>query len=196
MKQTMRLKLVPTPDQHAALLETLHAFNAACTYAAEPAFAARTANQFERQKLVYGALRATYHLPAQLTIRPISKTVEAYQRDKDTQPPFRPEGAIVSDPRAMSFKGPKTVWLLTRCGARAGPVLGAGVPSAAEGGHPGAGGSPLPPRHVLPGRDAADARTAARHARWRDAGGGPGHREPGHRLTTSAVRRWNAPVSV
>jgi putative transposase len=121
MKQTMRLKLVPTPDQHAALLETLHAFNAACTYAAEQAFAARTANQFERQKLVYGALRATYHLPAQLAIRAISKTVEAYQRDKDTQPPFRPEGAIVYDPRGMSFKGPKTVSLLTLSGRVLGP---------------------------------------------------------------------------
>jgi putative transposase len=116
MKQTMLLKLVPTPEQHAALLETMHVFNAACTYAAEMAFAARTANKFELQKMVYGALRAEYHLPAQLAIRAISKTVEAYKRDKGVQPTFRPEGAIVYDPRVMSFKGPNTVSLLTLAG--------------------------------------------------------------------------------
>src|SRR5258707_5909527 len=50
MKQTMLLKLVPTPDQHAALLETLHALNAACTYAAEMGLGARTGHQVELPK--------------------------------------------------------------------------------------------------------------------------------------------------
>lgn len=69
MKQTMVLKLAPTPEQLVALLETLHAFNEACNYAAEIAYTTRTSNKFELQKLVYGPLRIQYKLPAQLAIR-------------------------------------------------------------------------------------------------------------------------------
>src|SRR2546422_9140604 len=79
MKQTMLLKLAPTEEQHQALLETMHAFNAACNSLAEQAFEAQVANKFELQKMVYATLRATYHLPAQLAIRAISKTSEVYK---------------------------------------------------------------------------------------------------------------------
>src|SRR6266550_3924067 len=54
MKQTMLLKLNPTEDQHQALLETMHAFNAGANYVAEVAFLDKTANKFELQKTVYG----------------------------------------------------------------------------------------------------------------------------------------------
>src|SRR5260221_312933 len=116
MKQTMLLKLAPTEDQHRALLDTMHAFNAASTHVAEIAYAKKTANKFELQKLVYGELRTTYKLPAQLAIRAISKASEAYKRDKSIQPSFRPEGAIVYDPRIMAFKGLNTVSLITLSG--------------------------------------------------------------------------------
>ncbi len=116
MKQTMFLKLAPTEEQHQALLETMHAFNCASNYVAEVAFSEKSANKFELQKLVYGELRATYKLPAQLAIRAISKASEAYKRDKSIQPTFRPEGAIVYDQRVMSFKGLSTVSLLTPSG--------------------------------------------------------------------------------
>src|SRR6266516_2037819 len=113
MKQTMLLKLNPTKEQHHALLETMHQFNAAANYVASIAFAEKTANKFELQKLVYGELRTTYKLAAQLAIRCISKASEAYKRDKSIQPTFKPEGAIVYDERVMSFKGLLTVSLLT-----------------------------------------------------------------------------------
>jgi len=116
MKQTMLLKLVPTPAQAGALLTTMHAFNAACNAAALVAFQTKTSNKFELQKLVYRDLRLTYGLPAQLAIRAISKTVEAYKRAKDVQPTFRPEGAITYDPRVMNFKSISTVSLLTLSG--------------------------------------------------------------------------------
>jgi predicted transposase len=109
----MLLKLVPTPEQAVALLDTLHAVNAACTYAAAVAFKTKTANKFELQKLVYGTLRMDYGLPAQLAIRAISKAVDAYKHDKRIQPTFRPEGAIAFDERVMAFKGLTTVSLLT-----------------------------------------------------------------------------------
>ncbi len=113
MKQSMLLKLNPTEEQHRALLDTMHAFNAAANYVAEIAFSEKTANKFELQKLVYGELRTTYKLAAQLAIRCISKTSEAYKRDRSIQPTFRPEGAIVYDERVMSFKGLLSVSLLT-----------------------------------------------------------------------------------
>src|ERR1700682_1492389 len=113
MKQTMLLKLAPTPEQHQALLDTMHAFNAAANSVATVAFSEKPANKFALQKLVYGELRTTYKLPAQLAIRAISKASEAYKRDKSIQPTFKPEGAIVYDQRVMSFKGLLTVSLLT-----------------------------------------------------------------------------------
>jgi len=116
MKQTMLLKLAPTTEQHQALLETMHTFNAGANYVASVAWASKTANKFALQKLVYGELRTTYKLAAQLAIRAISKASEAYKRDKSIQPTFKPEGAIVYDPRVMSFKGLTHVSLLTLCG--------------------------------------------------------------------------------
>ncbi len=101
----MLLKLAPTENQHQALLDTMHAFNAACNYIAQQAFEAQVANKFELQKMTYGEVRTTYHLPAQLAIRAISKTSDTYKRDKSVKPSFRPEGAIVYDERVMSFKG-------------------------------------------------------------------------------------------
>ena len=130
MKQTMLLKLVPTTEQHQALLETMHAFNAACNYVAQVAFAEKTANKFELQKLVYSELRTTYKLAAQLAIRAISKASEAYKRDKSIQPAFKPEGAIVYDERVMSFKGLLTVSLLTLSGRVLVPFLVGGYQQA------------------------------------------------------------------
>ena len=123
MKQTMLLKLAPTTEQHQALLDTMHAFNAACNYIANQAFEAKVGNKFELQKMTYGDLRTTYHLPAQLAIRAISKTTDAYKRDKSIQPTFQPEGALVYDERVMSFKGLTTVSLLTLSGRVLVPFL-------------------------------------------------------------------------
>lgn len=126
MKQTMLLKLQPSPEQHRALLETMHAFNAACNTVAEEAFSLKRANKFELQRHVYARLRAEHGLPAQLAIGAISKTSEAYKRDKSIKPTFRPEGAIVYDQRVMSFKGLLTVSLLTLSGRALIPfVVGA-----------------------------------------------------------------------
>jgi putative transposase len=130
MKQTMLLKLAPTEEQHQSLLETMHAFNTAASYVAGIAFREKTANKFELQKLVYGDLRSTYKLPAQLAIRAISKASEAYKRDKSIPPTFRPEGAIVYDPRVMAFKGLRTVSLTTLSGRVLVPFLVGGYQEA------------------------------------------------------------------
>ena len=82
MKQTVLLKLAPTPDQHAALLRTLETFNAVCNAIAEVAFAERSAIKIELQKIVYYDIRQRFGLSSQMTIRAIAKVAEAYKRDK------------------------------------------------------------------------------------------------------------------
>src|SRR6266566_3876573 len=113
MKQTMLLKLAPSPEQSNALLETVHAFNDACNAIAEVAYAEQLANKFELQKLVYADIRKLYGLSSQLTIRAISKVVDSYKRDKSIKPAFRREGAVTYDERVMAFKGLTEVSLLT-----------------------------------------------------------------------------------
>src|SRR5262245_34066116 len=97
MKLTLQLKLVPTSDQHAALLETMHAFNAAGTWIAAYAFEHRCASKFQLQKALYYDVRQRFGLSAQWVIRAIAKAVEAYKRDKAQQVAFRPDGAVVYD---------------------------------------------------------------------------------------------------
>src|SRR2546430_16531105 len=109
MNQTMLLKLAPTTEQHQALLDTMHIFNEAANLVASVAFAEKNANKFELQKLVYGELRTTHKLPAQLAIRAISKPSEAYKRDKTIQPQFKPDVYLAYDYALMSFKGLNTL---------------------------------------------------------------------------------------
>lgn len=113
MKQTLLVKLAPTPEAHSALLRTLEAFNAACNDIAITAFAETCANKAALQKLVYYDIRERFGLSAQMTIRAIAKVVEAYKRDTRIQPRFRPHGAMVYDERICSFPAPDRVSLLT-----------------------------------------------------------------------------------
>ena len=111
MKTTLQVKLLPSSEQHAALLDTMHVFNAACTWIATYAFQQRCASKFVLQKALYQEIRQRFGLSAQLAIRAIAKTVEAYKRDKNIPVAFRPDGAVVYDERIMSFKGIDTVSL-------------------------------------------------------------------------------------
>jgi putative transposase len=113
MKQTLLVKLTPAPEQHAWLLRTLETFNAACNAIATVAFQERCANKIELQKLVYYDIREQFGLSSQMTIRAISKVSEAYKRDKQVQPSFRPQGAMVYDERMCSFPRIDRVSLLT-----------------------------------------------------------------------------------
>ena len=122
MKLTLPVKLAPNPEQHAALVETVHRFNAACDAIAETAFKESCANKVKLQKLIYYDIRERFALSAQLTIRAISKVVEAYKRDRSIQPQFRPDGAVPYDERIMSWKGVEAVSLLTLFGRQIIPI--------------------------------------------------------------------------
>jgi predicted transposase len=122
MKQTLAVKLAPTPDQLTALLATMERFNACCDWLASIAFRERCANKIELQKRVYYEARERFGLASQLTIRAIGKTVDAYKRDKAIRPRFKPHGAIPYDQRIMSWRGIEAVSLLTLSGRVVVPI--------------------------------------------------------------------------
>ena len=122
MKTTLQVKLLPSPDQHTALVETMHAFNAACTWIAAYAYQQRCASKFQLQKQLYYEVRHRFGLSAQLAIRAIAKTVEAYKGDKSQQVAFRPDGAVVYDERIMAFQGLEAVSLMTLHGRAVVPM--------------------------------------------------------------------------
>src|SRR5207253_5145261 len=103
MKLTLQLKLVPTAEQHTALWETMHAFNAAASYAAQVGF---TDHVFTKQSIhvrCYRELRDRFGLSSQMAVRAIGKTVETYKRDKRQCPVFRPAGAMTYDERLLGW---------------------------------------------------------------------------------------------
>ena len=73
MKTTLQVKLLLSSEQHARLHETIHAFNAACTYIVGIAYEQRLALQFELQRRLYYEVHQRFGLSAQLTIRAIGK---------------------------------------------------------------------------------------------------------------------------
>lgn len=123
MKTIVKIKLSPSKEQYQILLKTLEAFNAACNYIAEIAFNEKTANKYALQKLLYYDAKKRFGISAQLVIRAISKVSEAYKRDKKIRPSFKPHGAVIYDPRIMSFKGIEAVSLSTVEGRQVIPML-------------------------------------------------------------------------
>src|SRR5262245_2262086 len=113
MKLTLQLKLVPTTEQHVALLETMHAFNAAASYAAQAGFTDHVFTQPSIHVRCYRKLRDRFGLSAQMAVRAIGKAVETFKRDKRICPVFRPDGAMTYDERLLGWKGPAHVSLLT-----------------------------------------------------------------------------------
>jgi putative transposase len=116
MKQTIQFKLILTPAQHQALLETLHTFNAACNFLGEQVFAAQTTNVFELQERTEEKLREQFKLPPHLTFRAIFSTCERYKRRRQSKPVFHTEEAIVIDEQIASFQGLTRLSLLTIAG--------------------------------------------------------------------------------
>ena len=122
MKQVIVIKLEPSQEQYQALLKTVEAFNRGCQYAADVAYEKRLANKIALQPFVYGALRSEFGLSSQMAIRAIAKAVEAYKRDRRIHVRFDVHGAMVYDPRIMSFKGLTQVSLMCLQGRELVPM--------------------------------------------------------------------------
>jgi putative transposase len=123
MKLTLQLQLLPTLEQASLLHDTMAAFNAAATYAAQVGFDAKVYGQPGIHKRCYYLLRERFKLSAQMAVRAIAKAVEVFARDKTKCPIFRPDGAITYDDRILGWKGVDKVSLWTLAGREVIPLI-------------------------------------------------------------------------
>lgn len=115
MKLTAKVKLLCSPEQHAALLTTLERANEACNYVSEVAWETQTWRQFSLHKLIYYEVRERFGLTAQMAVRVEGKVADAYKLDRKTKRIFRPHGAIAYDDRILKWKLDKlsvSIWTL------------------------------------------------------------------------------------
>src|SRR5688572_19990246 len=103
MQLMAKIKLQPTPAQHALLLATLETANAACNGISSAAWEHRTFSQFKLHNLVYDEIRATSPLGSQMVVRAIAKVADGYKKDKQKARTFRPRGSVAYDDRLLTF---------------------------------------------------------------------------------------------
>jgi predicted transposase len=99
MKLVANLKLLPTAEQHTALVDTLAVSNRACTWLAKEAWDTQTFGQFALHQLTYERCRERFGLAAQMTVRCLAKVADAYKLDRKTRRRFRPDAAQPYDDR-------------------------------------------------------------------------------------------------
>ncbi|MFK4100975.1 RNA-guided endonuclease InsQ/TnpB family protein [Streptomyces sp. NPDC019531] len=124
MKLTVQVRLLPTPEQAAALEATLRACNEAATWASGVAFEKDVKRNFALREHTYGEIKARWGLGAQAAQHVIKKTCDAYATLKAnltagnlgrpgskryrraTEKPlvFRPQGAQPYDDRMLSWQ--------------------------------------------------------------------------------------------
>ena len=85
-------------------MDTLQEANAACNRISGVMWENKVWNQFKAHHLVYHPLKESTRLSAQMIIRCISKTVDAYKLDRKTKRKFKQLGAITYDARILSYK--------------------------------------------------------------------------------------------
>ena len=119
MKLTVAVQLQPTPEQA----------NTACNEISTATWTNRTFGQFKLHKLVYGPIRASSGLSAQVVVRCIAKVADAYQLDRKRRRTFKPHGSIAFDDRILRWyvdRSEVSVWTVAGreripfvCGERA-----------------------------------------------------------------------------
>jgi IS605 OrfB family transposase len=132
MKLVANLKLTPTSEQHAALVDTLKVSNRACTWLAGQAWEAKTFGQFALHKLTYERCKAQFGLSSQMVVRSIAKVADAYKLDRKTRRRFRRYAAQPYDDRIFRLCSDTELSLWTtqgrltipyQCGARQRALL-------------------------------------------------------------------------
>ena len=104
VKLVATVKLLVSPEERERLLATMRRVNEACSWLAERAFEAKSADKMALQRAHYRELRDRFGLSSQHTVRTISKVCEVYRRDKSKRCIFKPLGAIAYDQRIYTFK--------------------------------------------------------------------------------------------
>jgi predicted transposase len=105
MKTAIKIQLEVDEVGKKRLMDTMEVFNKACNKIAEICFEQKLGSKFKIQKLIYHHIHEKHGLSAQLAIRAIAKTCEAYKLNKNKQPKFKKYVAITYDDRILTFKG-------------------------------------------------------------------------------------------
>lgn len=103
MKLIAQVRLYPTEEQAAYLLQTLEAANAACNRISDYAWEHKVFRQFDLHKSLYHTVRAETGLAAQMVVRCNAKVSDAYKLDKKAKRTFRKHGAIAYDDRILKW---------------------------------------------------------------------------------------------
>jgi len=138
---TAKLKLLPSREQHAMLLETMERFNQACNMISSTAYHNMIFKRYELQRECYFGIREDFGLSSQMTILAVRKVADSYQmnsrsshkphRRKSDRPPqerisehhFKKYGGIQYDVRCLSWKGANIVSILTLRGRIELPIV-------------------------------------------------------------------------
>jgi IS605 OrfB family transposase len=104
MQLTTVVKLHTSPEEHAALVETMRACNAACDRISKTAFDTKTFRQYDIHARVYYPVKAETNLNANHVVRAIAKVAHAYKLDRDTLRTFDPVGGIELDKDLLTWK--------------------------------------------------------------------------------------------
>jgi IS605 OrfB family transposase len=103
MKLIAQVRLYPTNEQYAALMQTLDVANRACNYISGRAWETQTFKRYPLQSLTYYDVRERFGLTAQMVIRCLAKVADAYRLDTQSPRTFRPLGSIAYDDRILSW---------------------------------------------------------------------------------------------
>ena len=103
MKLTAQIRLNTTPEQLAALVETMQRANAACDAISAEAFQYKIFAPYKLHERVYRRIREEFGLSSQVVVRCLGKVADAYKLDTETQRTFSPHGAIAYDARILSW---------------------------------------------------------------------------------------------
>ncbi|WP_246886219.1 transposase [Streptomyces sp. GESEQ-4] len=124
VKLVVQVKLLPSPEQAAALEATLRACNRAADHVSRTAFQSGIKDRNGLQKLVYADIKAAFGLSAQPAVRVVKKVVDAYgalaaslqagrlggpeskryRKAVGSPVTFRPEAAQPFDDRCLSWQ--------------------------------------------------------------------------------------------
>lgn len=125
MLLSIKLKLIPTPEDYTVLLSTMERFNEACNYIAKIAWDTKVFRRVPVHKLTYYDVRERFELAAQMTVRAIGKVTDTYATmgKKKKLPSFRPHGSVEYDNRILRVKGLSEVSIWTLEGRKIIPFL-------------------------------------------------------------------------
>ena len=117
MKLTTVVKLQPSEEEHAALVQTLRACNATCDRISQIAFEHQTFRKFDLHHLTYHNIRAETELAAGHVVCAIAKVANAYKQGTTVLHTFDPTGGIEFNKDTLAWKvEEQTVSVNTVCG--------------------------------------------------------------------------------